>query len=276
MIQKMLLALTLTAALSMAADAVKSPRLYVFDCGTLTVTDPVRFNFKKEEVKTLDLSVGCYLIVHPKGTLLWDAGVVPDKMFAADGKPAVKLYGTATVPLRKQLAAAGYKPEDITYFSLSHSHWDHIANANDFAKSTWITSHVEKDILFGPNPPERSTRDEYDALATSKTIYVDGKDYDVFGDGTVVMKPTPGHTPGHQVLYVKLKKTGPVVLAGDLYHYPEEVTTGRVPVGDIDREQTRQSRVALAAFLKKTGAKLWIQHDLAAFRSLKKAPQFYE
>ena len=269
--------LLLTILLSTAALAsAQSVRLYVFDCGKLHYDDPTRFNFKKEEVKVYDLSVGCYLIVHPKGTLMWDVGVIPDAAFPADGKPATKLYATATKTLKSQLAASGYKPDAITYLAMSHSHWDHLANANEFAHATWLVRPIERNILFGPNPPERSTPDEYNALKDSKTVSLPEGDYDVFGDGSVVIKPAYGHTPGHSVLFVKLAKTGPVVLSGDLYHYPEEVTADRYPSNEFNKDQTHQSRLAIQAFLKQSGAKLWIQHDYAAFQKLKKAPGYYE
>ncbi len=273
-----LLTMFLMAAAAFAADkpAVKSVRLYVFDCGKLHYDDPSRFNFKKEEVKIYDLSVGCYLIAHPKGTLMWDVGVIPDGVFPSNGQPATKLYATVTKTLKVQLAQAGYSPRDINNLAMSHSHWDHLANANEFARSTWLVRPVERDILFGPNPPERSTRDEYDALKNSMTVSLPEGDYDVFGDGSVVIKPAYGHTPGHSVLYVKLAKSGPVVLSGDLYHYPEEVTADRYPINEFNKDQTHQSRMAIQAFLKQSGAKLWIQHDLAAFERLKKAPGYYE
>ncbi len=272
------IALLLTAAGAFGAEKpVKSVRLYVFDCGKLHYDDPGRFGFKKEEVKNYELSVGCYLIVHPKGTLMWDVGVIPDKSFPPDGKPATKFYATATKPLNLQMTAAGYTPGTIDYMALSHAHWDHLANSNEFAKATWLVRPVEHDILFGPNPPERSTPDEYDALKNSKTVSLPEGDYDVFGDGSVVIKPAYGHTPGHSVLFVKLRKTGPVVLSGDLYHYPEEVAAPEhYPVNEFNKDQTRQSRIAIQAFLKQSGAKLWIQHDIAAFTKLKKAPSYYE
>ena len=120
--------------------------------------------------------------------------------------------------------------------------------------------------------------EEYSALKTAKFKLVDNAsgEYDVFGDGTVVLKSTPGHTEGHQVLALRLAKTGNVVLSGDIYHYPEEVTTGRVPTIDVNKQQTIQSRKELDAYLKKNKAQLWIQHDLAAFEKLKKAPPYYE
>ena len=275
--KKPLLALLLAAAgLGAGKPAVKSVRLYVFDCGKLQFDDPSRFNFKKEEIKNVNLSIGCYLIAHPKGTLMWDVGAVPDKTFPGNGAPATKLYATTSKPLKSQLAAAGYQPQDITHMALSHAHWDHLANANDFAGATWLVRPVEREILFGPKPPERSTIDEYDALKNSKSVSLPEGDYDVFGDGSVVVKPAYGHTPGHSVLYVKLAKTGPVMLSGDLYHYPEELASDRYPTNEFSKEQSHQSRVAIQAFLKQSGAKLWIQHDIAAFEKLKKAPAYYE
>src|SRR5579862_10067197 len=102
-------------ALPLAArhPAPKSLRLYVIDCGTLKVDDPSRFNFKKEEVAVTDLSVGCYVISHPKGNMIWDAGAVPDSNFKTSGSPGVKEYGTSNTPLKAQLAAAGFAPSDF-------------------------------------------------------------------------------------------------------------------------------------------------------------------
>ena len=115
----------------------------------------------------------------------------------------------------------------------------------------------------------------YGALESSKTVLLEG-DRDVFGDGTVVLKSTPGHTPGHQSLFVKLAKTGPVLLTGDLYHYAAEKTMNKVPVRDYNREQTAASRSAIDAFLASTGAQLWIQHDIQKNATLKHAPLYYD
>ena len=93
---------------------------------------------------------------------------------------------------------------------------------------------------------------------------------------TVIIKSAPGHTPGHQVLYLKLAKTGPVVLSGDLYDYPEKRALDRVPTFEFNQEQTRATRVAIDAFLKKTGAQLWIQHDFYGNAKLENSPSFYE
>jgi len=255
----------------------KSLRLYVFDCGSLDISDPERFRFKKEELATTNMSVGCYLIAHPKGTLMWDVGVVPDGALKPGMTSAKEGYATITKQLKPQLEAAGYEPSDINYLVFSHYHYDHIANANMFASATWLVRKVERDALLGPEPPARVNPAYYDQLRNSKaTIIGETGDYDVFGDGTVVIKFAPGHTPGHQVLFLKLAKTGPIVLSGDLYHYPEERKFKRVPTFEYNQEQTAATREAIEAFLKKSGAQLWIQHDFIANSKLKKAPQFYE
>ena len=270
--------LALMAALAVhSAEVPKSVRLYVLDCGKLTIEDPTRFDFKKSELKLLDLSMGCYLIVHPKGTLFWDTGAVPDSFFKPGVTNPTFTYATVTKSITSQLAAVGYKPSDIQYLALSHYHWDHIGNANLFAGATWLARKVERDMMLAGKSDSRYP-EEYSALKTAKFKLVDNAsgEYDVFGDGTVVLKSTPGHTEGHQVLALRLAKTGNVVLSGDIYHYPEEVTTGRVPTIDVNKQQTIQSRKELDAYLKKNKAQLWIQHDLAAFEKLKKAPQYYE
>jgi len=262
-----------------------SVRLYVFDCGTLHIADTGRFGLKPEEVTTSDLSVPCFLIAHPKGTLIWDTGAVPDTAWKSTGStvthhvvlPDSQERDVILVkPLKAQLAEVGYLPADITYLALSHYHYDHTANANEFAGATWLVRQEERDAMFAEKPPGVTQPSTYAALRNSKMFIIKSDEYDVFGDGTVVIKSAPGHTPGHQLLYVKLAKTGGVVLSGDLYHYPEERALNRVPTFEFNQEQTRASRVAIDAFLKKTGAQLWIQHDFKANARLKKAPDYYE
>jgi N-acyl homoserine lactone hydrolase len=250
----------------------KTVRMYVFDCGVLKIADPMAlFGLKKEEVGATDLSDAAYLIVHPRGTLMWEAGLVPDAAIGApDARP-----GAPTRKLKDLMAEVGYRPADITYFAISHGHGDHTANANDFAGSTWLVNQGEYDAMFAEKTPRFYTPATYTALKTSTKKLIDG-DYDVFGDGTVIIKQTPGHTAGHQVLFVKLRDTGTVALTGDLYHYPEEIGRKEVAPAQGDQEITLKSRAAVDAFLKKTNGKMWITHDLLGFAKLKKSPEFYE
>jgi N-acyl homoserine lactone hydrolase len=256
--------------------APASVRLYVFDCGTLEIADPMPlFGLKKEEVGATNLSDAAYLIVHPRGTLLWDAGFLSDSVIES-GAPQTGM-ARASKTLKGQLAQAGYKPADITYLALSHYHGDHTGNANDFKTSTWLVTKVEHDAMFTEPPPRIASPATYNALKDSKTVYLPlQSDYDVFGDGTVVIKPTPGHTPGHLALVVKLAKTGSVMLTGDMYHYPEEVDRDDLPPGEADKAQALATRKAVREFAQKTGTQLWIGHDLVGFSKLKKSPEFYE
>ncbi len=257
-------------------QAPQALRLYVFDGGSLNIPDTTPYRLKKEDLATTYMSVACFLVVHPKGTLIWDSGAVPDSGFKPGGGSGTLRYATATKPLEGQLAEAGYKPADITYLALSHFHWDHVGNSNLFAGSTWLVTKAERDIMFSDPPSPRTEPQNYSALRNSKTVILTKNDYDVFGDGTVVIKAAPGHSPGHQVLFLKLPKTGPVLLSGDLYHYPEERKLNLVPTTEFNAEQTAVSRAAIEAFLKKTGAQLWIQHDFNGNAKLRKAPNYYD
>jgi N-acyl homoserine lactone hydrolase len=275
-----LIAMLLVAGLALAAQkhpkAPKSLRLYIFDCGTIHTTNGDTYSLKKEEMGSTGMSIPCFMIAHPKGTLMWDNGDIPDSMFPAGGGAAHVGVVTQDKPLLPQMTAVGYTPADITYLAMSHYHGDHVANANAFAGSVWLVRKVERDRMFSNEPIPRSDPANYNLLKNSKTVIIDKDEYDVFGDGKVIIKSTPGHTPGHQSLFLKLAKTGPVVLSGDLYHYPEERTLNRLPVSEFNKEQTAASRAELEVFLKKTGAQLWIQHDILGNAKLKKAPEFYE
>jgi N-acyl homoserine lactone hydrolase len=254
----------------------KTPRLYVFENGGIKGLDPKLFNFTREELKEVDFTNTSYLIVHPRGTVMVDSGAIQDTHFKGDGAPVSEGIMSATKPLKPQLAAAGYKPSDVTYFVLSHYHSDHTANANDFAGATWIVQKAERDAMFAEKPQGIIQPTQFSALKDAKTKVLNNEDFDVFGDGTVVVKSTPGHTPGHQVVFVRLAKTGPILLAGDLYHYPEERTTGRIPTFEFNADQSRASRAKIEAFVKETKAQLWIEHDIATHAKLPKAPAFLE
>jgi glyoxylase-like metal-dependent hydrolase (beta-lactamase superfamily II) len=260
-------------------------RLYVLDGGTLE-SDPGRYQMTKDDVGGVtQLSVAAYLVVHPRGRLMWDTTAVPDAEWTPTGSPVrqrlvlndgQERFVTLTRPLAAQLLAAGQRPADITHLALSHYHWDHTANANTFAGATWLVRPIEREAMFAEKTAGTSRPGTYAALKNSKTVLVNDDEHDVFGDGTVVLKVAAGHTPGHQVLFVKLPQTGPVVLSGDLYHYPAERTLGRLPTFEFNQDQTRVARTALDAFLARTKARLWIQHDFTAHAALKKVPEYYQ
>ncbi len=278
-----LLALAATWSL-VAQDKVTSPRLYVFDGGVLA-SETARYRLTDADVEEVSLSVASFLIVHPRGVLMWDAGAVADheragpvgfrqRLLRRDGQERFVTLGPT---LTSQLKSAGYEPADVTHLALSHYHWDHTADANLFAHAQWLVPKLEHDAMFRADPPGGTRPETYSALKDSRRVtLLTAPERDVFGDGTVVIRQAHGHTEGHTVLYVKLANTGGVVLSGDLYHYPAERTLNRVPTFEVSEAETQAARDELEEFLRRTGAKLWIQHDLVAHRTLKKAPEYYD
>jgi N-acyl homoserine lactone hydrolase len=248
-------------------QAVSALRVYVLDCGTLKERDGVPYGLSRDQVSPRDLSDLCALIVHPRGTLLWETGLSEAVNRIPAGAPAAAVGGPRPGDrvdrlLTKQLAEIGYGPSDITYLALSHSHWDHTGNAGSFPGSTWLVQKPERDIMFAEKP------------LSNQTELLEG-DHDVFGDGTVMLLFTPGHTPGHQALFVNLPRTGPVILSGDLYHFSEELTLKPAPRGR-NAEQIAASMAKIQALIAKTGAQLWIQHDALGYARLKKSPAYYD
>ena len=275
---------TILAAIALAASFVPaqnrptpppSPRLYVMDCGDIKGLGVNLFGFKEGEVPARDLVVSCYLVTHPRGSLIFDVGVIPDGKLNATG-PTVEGKSTVTKGLRALLAEVGYTPADITYLAMSHYHSDHTANANLFAGSTWLARQGDRDVMFDEKAKGIIQRSHFDQLKNAKTTLLKQEDYDVFGDGKVVLKSAPGHTQGHQVLFVNLPKTGPILIVGDLYHFPEERTMNRFPSFEVDKEQSAVARKEMDAFLAKTKAQMWIVHDAPTHAKLKKSPQYYE
>jgi N-acyl homoserine lactone hydrolase len=267
------------------AEPPKVMRLYVFDCGLLNIAPAgvARYHVTPAETGETRMPVPCFLVAHPKGTLMWDVGVIPDETVEAmaskggahfDVNPVSAAVVTRT--LKSQLAAIGYSPKDITYVAISHAHKDHSANLNEFAASTWLVRPAEREFMWKKGN-ERVEPSFYTKLEHGKTISLDKDEYDVFGDGKAIMKAAPGHTPGHQVLVLQLEKAGRIMIAGDLYHYLPERTLHRAPPdNEFNVQQSAASRTMIEDYLKKTNTSILIEHEWAAVAKLKKSPAYYE
>ncbi len=277
-VRALLSSLLFTLSSSPFTQAQEAPalRLYIFDNGAVNGLDPAEFNFKREEVAETDFVVTSYLIVHPEGVMLWEAGAVPDSALPADGSPYVGGPVVATKTLASELESVGYSYDDINIFAMSHLHSDHNGNANSLAGARWIVQKADRDMMFSGEEVRIMEPANFAALETAETTLLDNEDYDVFGDGSVRIISAPGHTPGHQTLLVNLSEYGPVLLAGDLYHYPEEIATGRTPTFEFDPPTSAVSRAKIQALLEETGAEMWIGHDKATHAKLKYAPEYYE
>ena len=263
------------------AEPPKTMRLYVFDCGLLNIAPAgvARYHVTPAEAGETRMPVPCFLVAHPKGTLMWDVGVIPDETVEAMASKGgahfdVNPVSAAVVmrTLRSQLAAIGYSPSDITYVAISHAHKDHSANLNEFAASTWLVRPAEREFMWKKGN-ERVEPSFYTMLEHSKSIALEKDEYDVFGDGKAIIKAAPGHTPGHQVLILQLTSLGRVMIAGDLYHYLPERTFHRAPPdNEFSVQQSAASRSMIEEYAKKTNTTLWIEHEWAANAKLKKSP----
>lgn len=250
------------------------PRLYVFDCGLINLENLEIFNLKAEESSVRQMFVPCYLVEHPRGRLLFDGGLPKN---VADSIEPVSIQGGSLVYDRwivDQLTDLGLAPADIDFAVYSHLHFDHAGAANTFVESEVLMQQKEWDAAFGEGASFIDTS-LFDGLQDARVTFIDG-DHDVFGDGSVQLIFTPGHTPGHQLLMVELDNTGQILISGDLYHTRANRDLRRVPTFNNNAQQTHESMDRVEELLAKTGATLWIEHDKVLADSLNKAPQYYD
>ena len=267
------------AEASVAASDAAGPKLYVFDCGRIRLASIAAFNLRDTDTAVRELSAPCYVVDHPKGQLLWDAGL-PSELAAAEGwvvRPD-GLANTLDETLASQMArmGLGFDMSTFEYVAFSHIHWDHVGASNDVASGTWLVqqgdyeaAHAEDNLNVPAVQPELLV-----GIKERPTQVLSG-DHDVFGDGTVQLIAADGHTPGHQVLFVDLAETGPVVLSGDLYHFQFSRANRVVPLFNVDAERSLQSMDKVEALVAMTGADFWLQHDASLFDAQQKAPRFY-
>jgi N-acyl homoserine lactone hydrolase len=264
------------AALSMSAAAASAQtksgidKLYILNCGEGVSGDISRWSPGVNVGKSMDFVDNCYLIHHTQGWLLWDTGVtdaiaaMPDGQAPADPKAT---HWRRPKTLASQLEGLGVKPADIKYVAVSHTHPDHVGNIKMFPQSTVLVQKAEYDW---PTPFGQTLH-----AVASPLNKLEG-DHDVFGDGSVTIIATAGHTPGHQSLLVKLPKTGALVLSGDAVHFKSNWENRGVPSMNTDKDKTLASMQRIADMLAKEKAQLWINHDKAQRDSLKMAPDFYD
>jgi glyoxylase-like metal-dependent hydrolase (beta-lactamase superfamily II) len=220
----------LSALASQSAHAAGLERLYILNCGEGTAGDISRWSPGVNEGQSMPFVDNCYLLKHSQGWMLWDTGLadtiaaMPDGQKPADPK-ATHWFRPKT--LASQLEALGVKPSDIKFVAVSHTHPDHIGNVEMFPQAMLYVQKAEYDWPGANNAPRFKPEHPVTKLEGDK---------DIFGDGSVTILSTPGHTPGHQSLLVKLPKTGALVLSGDAVHFKSNWENRGVPVGNTGQE----------------------------------------
>ena len=261
-------ALTILAAISLAfaGGAGAQPKseapiaLWKLDCGRLDENAERPWAWQKAATP-----VPCFLVRHGSRYLLWDTGV--SRRALGNAHPTIKLDRT----ISDQLAQIGVKPEQIEFVGISHYHGDHTGQATQFPNATLLIGAGDLEALKRTDPPGGTA-------PTHIQPWIDGtskvealrEDKDVFGDERVMILMTPGHTPGHSALLLKLA-TGPVILAGDLWFAHSDAITGRMPDFNSSRAETAASRDRIGRMADKLDAVVIIQHEPA---DLAKLPAF--
>lgn len=256
--------LTLSLLTQPAAAQATIERLYVIECGERTAPDVAPWTPGVNVGKPVDFVDTCYVIKHRQDWMVWDTGLT-DALYSA--APSDPFAWRRTNTLAGELEKIGVKPGDVKYVAVSHTHPDHVGNVELFPQVMLLVQKAEYDWPSQDGSPRFKP--------SHPVTKLDG-DYDVFGDGSVMIISTPGHTPGHQSLLVKLRQTGAVLLSGDAVHLKDNWDAKRVPAINVDKEKSSASMQRMSDLMTQNKAQLWINHDKPQSVTIKHAPEFYQ
>jgi glyoxylase-like metal-dependent hydrolase (beta-lactamase superfamily II) len=257
-------------------------KLFRLDCGRSVANDESVWTPGENVGRRIEFSSTCWLVKHGSEWLLWDTGV-PE---AAHNDP----LGWSTLPklivyhldktLTDQLAEIGLKPGDITHVAISHTHGDHIGNMGLFPDTKVLMQQAEYNWINSGNGPNDNVNQlialARKLLGNPKNLQLLDGDADVFGDGSVTLVSTPGHTPGHQSLLVHLKNSGFIILSGDVVHSEENFEKNRVPSLNTNNAESIASMQKIRRMIAMYKATLFINHDKKQTDKLKLLPAFYD
>jgi N-acyl homoserine lactone hydrolase len=276
------LAATADSRLPDATRAGFAEKLYRLDCGHSLANDESVWTPGKNVGRSIEFSSTCWLLKRGSQWLLWDTGVPEAALNDPKGwstLPKLIVYHLDKT-LTDQLAEIPLKTNDITYVAISHTHGDHIGNVALFSNSTVLMQRAEYTWISSPDGTNDNVN-QLKALArkllgTPKHLQLLDGDTDLFGDGSVTLVSTPGHTPGHQSLLVHLMNSGFIILSGDVVHLEENFENNTVPSLNTDKAASIASMAKIRRMIATYKAKLFINHDKAQSDTLKLLPAFYE
>ncbi len=255
------------AFISLSALAQTKPEITLTrlaDCGTPQAPTEVNQRFSDTYSYgglKIQFVFSCYLIKHGDRYMMWDTG---HSMRAPLVAPKVSVVD--------QLAQLGVKPEQIQFVGISHYHADHTGQIDSFPQSTLLIGKGDWDAIASPKPaPGVNAGPFAHWVSGGGKVESLPADKDVFGDGSVLILNTPGHTPGHHSLLVKLNEMGNVLITGDLVHFRENYETNGVPWFNVSRADTLASIDRFKKIAANSKATVIIQHDA---RDVGKLPAF--
>jgi len=257
-------------------------KLYRLDCGHSLANDESVWTPGENVGHNIEFSSTCWLIKHGSDWLLWDTGVPETALNDPRGwstLPKLIVYHLDR-SLTDQLAEIGLKPGQIGRVAISHTHGDHIGNMGLFPNATIIMQRAEYSWIHSPDGSNDNVNQlmalARKLLGTPKNLQLIDGDSDVFGDGSVTLVSTPGHTPGHQSLLVHLKKSGFIILSGDIVHLEENFEENIVPSLNTSKPESIASMARVRRLMGTYKAVLFINHDKSQTDKLKLLPAFYD
>ena len=284
-----LLAGTISGAVAASPSGMK---LYAFSSGALTIGKGVLQNFGPMD-PPIQIPVGFFVIHHPKGNVLFDTGnndkIIDDINYWPKGAQGLNPVRTPDVAIDAQLRKIGMTPDDIKYVVVSHMHLDHGGNIAKFPHATLIIQRDEINFAMFPDEPFNGPFIREDAWAlrapngsdkpnAMNMVILENQDYDIFGDGSIVVKHARGHTKGHQMMVVRLPKKGMTILTGDNVYFRENVTKHIPPnlVLAYDPAGIMKAYDYIRLMMATEGADYFTAHDPDAYKAMKHAPEYYE
>jgi N-acyl homoserine lactone hydrolase len=263
-------------------NAGVADKLYRLDCGRSLANDESVWTPGENVGRDIEFSSTCWLIKHGSEWLLWDTGVPQTALNDSRGwstLPKLIVYHLDR-SLTDQLADIGLRPGDIGRVAISHTHGDHIGNVSLFPNATIVMQRTEYSWIHSADGPNDNVNQlmalARKLLGTPKNLELIDGDADVFGDGSVTLLSTPGHTPGHQSLLIHLKKSGFIVLSGDVAHSEESFEKDIVPTLNTDQAQSVASMKRVRQLIAAYKARFFINHDKSQADTLKLVPAFYD
>jgi N-acyl homoserine lactone hydrolase len=257
-------------------------KLYRLDCGRSIANDESIWTPGENQGRSIEFSSTCWLVKRGNQWLLWDTGVPEATANDPNGwttLPKLILYHLDKT-ITGQLAEIGLKLPDVTYVAISHTHGDHIGNVTLFSDAEILIQRTEYEWIYGGNGPNENVN-QLMALArrlmgNPRNLRLTDGDLDVFGDGSVTLVSTPGHTPGSQSLLVHLRNSGFIILSGDVVHLEENFAKSRVPSLNTDKQASIESMEKIRQIIKTYKATMFINHDKKQTDGLKLLPAFYD
>ena len=263
-------------------SAGAADKLFRLDCGHSLASDESVWTPGENVGRSIEFSSTCWLIKHGSEWLLWDTGVPEAALNDPKGwstLPKLIVYHLDKT-VTGQLAEIGLKPSDIGRVAISHTHGDHIGNVRVFPDSAILMQRAEHSWINSGNGPNDNVNRlmalARELLGAPKNLQLIDGDTDVFGDGSVILVSTPGHTPGSQSLLVHLKNSGFIILSGDVVHLEGNFERNIVPALNTDKAQSIASMEKIRQMMARYGATLFINHDKKQTETLKLLPAFYD